>query len=218
LETGRSSNLRTKRKFALQLLALLSAVAIVGVACGGDDDDSTGASGGNTSSSAATEVPTGGTLVVGAEQEPDCVAWIRTCAGSSWGYWMMGTTTMPRAYDTVKNGDLWEPKASNLLTEEPTLDDSNPDKPVVTYKLNPDAKWSDNTPITCDDFNFTWDAIANGDDIYDPTGYVDIEKVDCPDPQTAVTTYKQPYSGWKQLFGGGFGIHPKHLLEGKDIL
>jgi peptide/nickel transport system substrate-binding protein len=201
----------------LQLLALCSAIAIVAAACGGDDDDST-AGGGNSSTSAAAEVPTGGTLVVGAEQEPDCVAWIRTCAGSSWGYWMMGVTTMPRVYDTVKNGDVWEPKINSLVTEEPTVDDSNADKPVITYKLNPKAVWSDGTAITCDDFNYTWDQIAHGDDIYDSTGYVDIEKVDCPDPQTVVTTYSQPYSGWKQLFGAGYGIFPSHILKGKDVL
>jgi peptide/nickel transport system substrate-binding protein len=207
-----------KRKLALQFGALVAAVALVTAACGGDDDDTTGATGGDTSSSTAGEVPTGGQLVVGAEQEPDCVAWIRTCAASSWGFWMMGATTMPRVYDTVKNGEVWEPVPSSLVTEEPTLDTSNAQKPVVTYNLNPDAVWSDNTPITCDDFNYTWDQIAHGDDIYDSTGYVDIESVECPDPQTVVTTYSKPYAQWKGLFGAGFGILPKHLLDGKDTL
>jgi peptide/nickel transport system substrate-binding protein len=200
------------------LCALVSSLALIAAACGGDDDDSTGGTGGDTSSSTAGEVPTGGQLVIGAEQEPECVAWIRSCAGSSWGFWMMGATTMPRVFDTVKEGDSWVAVPSSLVTGEPEVDDTNPDQPVITYELNPDAVWSDNTPITCADFAFTWDAIANGDDIYDPTGYVDIESVDCPDPQTAVVTFARPYSAWKELFGGGFGIHPAHLLEGKDIL
>jgi peptide/nickel transport system substrate-binding protein len=87
----------------------------------------------------------------------------------------------------------------------------------VTYKINPKAVWSDKTPITCDDFQFTWDSIANGTDIYDPTGYTDIASVDCPDATTVKVNYAEPYSGWKQLFGGQFGIQPKHILEGKDI-
>ena len=29
-------------------------------------------------------------------------------------------------------------------------------------------------------------------------------------------TFATPYAGWKGLFGGGFGIYPSHLLEGKD--
>jgi peptide/nickel transport system substrate-binding protein len=209
--------LRTKRKIALQLCALVSAVALVSAACGGDDDDDGGAAGETTTSEAA-DVPQGGTLVIGAEQEPDCVAWIKSCAGSSWGFWMMGATTMPRSFDTVKNGDVWEPVASDLLTGEPELDDTDPEKPVITYDINPEAVWSDNTPITCDDFAFTWDSIANGSDIYDPTGYVDVESVECPDPKQAVVTFARPYSAWKELFGGGYGVFPKHLLEGKDIL
>jgi peptide/nickel transport system substrate-binding protein len=158
-------------------------------------------------------------LVIGAEQEPDCVAWIKSCSGSSWGYWMMGVSTMPRSFDTVPEGDGWAVEYNaDLLTGEPELDaTTNPDKPVVTYAINPDAVWSDGTPITCDDFAFTWDAIVNGEDSYDPTGYNDIESVECPDPQTPTVTFAQPYSGWKQLFGGQYGIHPKHLLEGKDI-
>jgi len=131
---------------------------------------------------------------------------------------MMGVTTMPRSYDTVKQGDGWGVEYNkDLLTAEPQIDTTDPAKPVVTYEINPDAVWSDKTPITCDDFAFTWDAIANGDDIYDPTGYTDVASVDCPAPTTAKVTFAQPYSGWKQLFGGQYGIFPKHLLDGKDI-
>jgi peptide/nickel transport system substrate-binding protein len=210
--------LRTNRKFALQLVALLAALALVVAACGGDDDDTEGAEGDTTTSSAAGDVPTGGTLVVGAEQEPDCLAWIRTCAASSWGYWIAGATTMPRVYDTVPDGENWAVEPSTLVTGEPEVDTSDPAKPVITYNISDDAVWSDGTPITCADFEYTWDQIANGDDIYDSTGYVDIESVECPDDKTVVTNYSKVYSGWKQLFGGGFGILPSHLLEGKDTL
>ena len=43
--------------------------------------------------------------MLGAEQEPDCVDWIASCAGASWGYWTMSVNTMPRAFDVVKDGD-----------------------------------------------------------------------------------------------------------------
>ena len=212
--------MRMKRKW-LRPLAAFTVLALVATACGGDDDDddSTGTTGGEeaTTTTEAVDVPEGGELVIGAEQEPDCVAWILTCSGSSWGYWMMGVTTMPRSYDTVKEGDKWVAVPNPLLTGEPEVDDTDPAKPVITYSLNPDAVWSDNEPISCDDYAFTWDAIVNGEDIYDPTGYVDIESVECPDAQTVVVTFSKPYSGWKQLFGGGYGIFPAHILEGKSI-
>lgn len=205
------------RRLTLRVAAGVTFLALVAAACGSSKKSPGANSGGSSSTTAPVSVPQGGQLVIGAEQQPDCVAWILSCAGSSWGYWMLEVGTMPRAFDTVKEGDKWVTKPNAMLTGEPTLDTTNASKPVVTYKINPAAKWSDNTAISCDDFAFTWDAIANGKDIYDPTGYVDIEKVDCPDPQTAVVTYKKVYSGWKGLFGGGFGILPSHLLKGKSI-
>jgi len=211
--------MRHERAWYLRLFALVTVLVIALAACGGDDDDSGGGGGAaDTSGGGGGDVPQGGELVIGAEQEPDCVAWIKSCGGSSWGFWMMGVTTMPRSYDTVKQGDGWGVEYNkDLLTAEPQIDTTDPTKPVVTYEINPKAVWSDKTPITCDDFAFTWNAIANGDDIYDATGYTDIAAVDCPSATSAKVSYAQPYSGWKQLFGGQYGIFPKHLLDGKDI-
>ena len=78
--------------------------------------------------------------------------------------------------------------------------------------------WSDGTPITCDDFAFTWDAIANGKDIYDPTGYTEIETVDCPDPKTAVVTFAEPFTGWKQNCSAASTASSRRTSsKGKDI-
>lgn len=201
-----------KSKFLLVLLLVFSLIA---AACGSDDGDE-GAEGneGTTETTASDEVPEGGELVIGAEQEPDCVDWIGSCAGASWGYWTMNVTTMPRAFNVVKKGDVYDWEPSDVLAGEPELEEGPPQK--VTYKINPKAVWSDGTQITSKDFKYTWDQIANGKDIYDATGYKSVEGVDASDPQTAVVTFKEPYPDWKQLFGAGFGILPAHLLEGKD--
>jgi peptide/nickel transport system substrate-binding protein len=193
------------------LLAVVAGFSLLAAACGGDDDDE---SGGGTTTEASGEVPEGGELVIGAEQEPDCTDWIASCSGSSWGYWMMNVNTMPRAYTVAWDGETATYEATELLDGEPEL--VTEPKQVVTYKLNPDVTWNDGTPVSADDFVYTWDQIANGEDIYDTTGYSQIESVEAPDPQTAVVTYSTPYPGWKALFGGGYGILPSHLLEGKD--
>jgi len=193
------------------MLAALLGFSLVAAACSKDTSSDKG------SGSATTEkvdVPKGGTLTIGAEQEPDCTDWIASCAGSSWGYWMMNVTTMPRAYENTWDGSTADYKATALLDGEPKLETSP--KQVVTYKLNPKFTWNDGTPVTSADFKYTWDQIANGEDIYDTTGYSQIESVDASSPETAVVTYKTPYAGWKALFGGGYGILPSHLLEGKD--
>ncbi len=208
-----------KRKRPLRIVAGIASLAILASACGSDkksgDDNPTTAPAASTTSS--VEVPTGGTLTIGAEQEPDCFDWIGSCGGSSWGYWMAGVQTTPAALTPEKQADgTYQYVASNLLTGEPVLETDPVQK--VTYEINPDAVWSDGVAITCDDFEYTWDQVANGEDVYDPTGYTDIEKVDCTDPSSPVVVWKKGavYSGWKQLFGAGYGVWPSHLLKGKD--
>jgi len=190
--------------------------ALVGAACSDDNKTSTSGSGGSNNSQSGP-VPEGGSLVIGAEQEPDCFDWMGSCGGSSWGYWMGEVSTMPRAYDVVVDNGKYSYKPNILLTGEAQLETT----PVqtVTYHINPQAVWSDGEPITSTDFKYTWDQVANGDAIYDRSGYQDIESVDDTDPATAVVTFKQgkTFADWKgTLFGGQYGIYPSHILQGKD--
>lgn len=213
--------MRKPRTARLRLLAVLGVLAIFAAGCGDDDETSSDETtetteGGSTASTMdPADVPEGGTLVWGAEQEPDCMDWIASCSGSSWGYWMANVTTLPRAFAVVADGDGWKYEVTSLLTEAPELDTSG-DKPVVTYNINPDAVWSDGEPITSADFAYTWDQIATGEDIYDKTGYTSIESVDSTDPAVAVVTFSENFAPWQSLFGGGYGILPAHILEGGD--
>ena len=195
------------------LVALFAVLAIVLAACGSSSKSSSSKSG-STSGSSGT-VPQGGTLVVGAEQEPDCADWIASCAGASWGLYTIQEHTMPRTFDFVKKNGTWVETPNILLTGEPVVSTVG-GKQVVTYKINPKAVWSDGQPITSTDFKYSWDQIANGDDIYDKTGYTQIQSVDDTDPKTAVVTFSSSYAGWKQLWGAFYGVMPSHILAGKD--
>ena len=204
-----------------KLLVLLFSLALIASACGGSDDDAGGEDGGTdttaaapNSTVAADDVPEGGTLVIGAEQEPDCADWMGSCGGSSWGYWMMQVGTMPRAFDAVNTDGAYEYEPSNILAGEPTLE-TDP-KQVVTYEIAEEAVWNDGEPVTSSDFKYTWDQVVNGTDIYDTTGYASIESVDDSDPKVAVVTFSEVFADWKSLFGGGYGIFPSHILEGED--
>ena len=89
-----------KQRRGAQLFCLLFTSVLLVAACSSDKKSPTGA---GASSSSSEVVPQGGTLVIGAEQEPDCADWFGTCGGSSWGFWMMNVNTMPRAFDVVKD-------------------------------------------------------------------------------------------------------------------
>jgi len=190
------------------LLAALLALALVAGACGSDDDKDESSTSATT---VAGETPKeGGDLVIGAEQEPDCADWISSCAAATWGVYTMQIHTMPNAFSS--DGSSFKPTA--LLDGEPKVE-TNPQK--ITYKLNPKAVWDDGQPITSTDFKYTWEQImAPGADVYTTVGYDKIASVDDSDPKTAVVTYKEDFADYQDLFGGGIGIFPSHLLQGKD--
>ena len=202
---------RSKR--SLMVVALITLLALVLAACS-SSSSSKKTSGGSTSSGGGT-VPQGGTLVVGAEQEPDCADWIASCAGASWGLYTIQEHTMPRIFDFVKKNGTWVETPNILLAGEPAVA-TIAGKQTVTYKINPKAVWSDGQPITATDFKYSWHQIATGNDIYDKTGYTQIEAIDDSNPKTAVVTFSSPFAGWKQLFGAFYGVMPSHLLQGQD--
>lgn len=216
-----------KRSTRARFIAIALASGLVAAACGSDGDStSASTSAGGTATTAVGAATTaalttvagkkGGTLTIGAEQEPDCMDWVGACGGSSWGYWMGNVTTLPRAFNTVKQGEDWVLKPSDVLVGDPKIEASPKQK--VTYKLNPKAVWSTGDPISAADIKYTFEQIAgpNAKDIYDPTGYDKIESVEVTAADTAVVTFKEPYASWKGLFGSGYGILPSKILAGKD--
>jgi peptide/nickel transport system substrate-binding protein len=152
-----------------------------------------------------------GTIRIAAEEEPTCADWIATCGGSAWGNWALGNLTMPQPITVSAEGD-YVPGAMSV--DFPTLEPGPPME--VTYRIKPEAVWSDGEPITSQDFEYTRKQIVDGDDIYDTTGYVEIESIDTTDPKVAVVTFKQPYAAWRDLFGGFYFVLPSHILEGKN--
>ncbi len=200
-----------------QVLAGVAVLGLVASACGSSSNKASSTTQAPTATTSATPVPTGGTLTVGAEQEPDCMDWVGSCSGASWGFWTAQLATMPAALVPLKQADgTYKYEPGDVLAGMPTL--ATTPVETITYNINPKAVWSDGTPITCDDFKYTWQQIATGSDIYDPTGYTDIDTVDCSNEAQPVVKYKagKTYSGWQQLFGAAYGIMPSHILSKGD--
>lgn len=164
----------------------------------------------------SSDAATGGAIVIGAEQEPDCADWIATCAANIWGSYTMRTPTLPTAFDTREADGVWQLVPSDLLDGEPTVEVSDSGTQTITYRINPDAVWSDGEPITGEDFVYTGLEIRDGDDIFDKTGYSLIESIEAPDEKTAVVTMSEEYGNWRVLFSGDYSVLPQHLLEGED--
>ncbi|WP_327677174.1 ABC transporter family substrate-binding protein [Kitasatospora sp. NBC_00458] len=75
---------------------------------------------------------------------------------------------------------------------------------VVTYKLNPKAKWSDGKPLSYLDFKADWEASngkKDGYNIADSSGYEQISAVEQgADPAEVKVTFSEPYADWQNLF------------------
>jgi peptide/nickel transport system substrate-binding protein len=200
-----------KLKFVFRAIAVLSVVAIVATACGGDE---TG--GGTTPTTSAPTVTKGGSIVIGAEQWPECVNPITSCSSATWYWYSVAEHVLPRAMVLDLQGNFI---ASPLLVEAPTLDNGGVVQSpfTVTFKINPKAVWEDGSPITSADFDFTWRAIMNTTGAYTTVGYDQIESVDTTDPATAVIKFKNVFVDWPDLFGGVYqGIFKKAAFPSAD--
>ncbi len=182
-------------KYARHLtkLAIVCAISLVAAACGGG-----GGGGGGTSQNQGRQ---GGSIVLAAEQWPECLNPITSCANASWLPWTAWLYVMPRLMEVNTKGEF---VASDLLTEAPSEQNGgikqNPF--TVTFKLRPEAVWDDGSQITSEDVKFTWDVIMKTTGTIGTTGYDQIASMDTSDPKTVVMKFKAPYADYWDLFGG----------------
>jgi peptide/nickel transport system substrate-binding protein len=97
-----------------------------------------------------------------------------------------------------------------LAVEVPTLENGgvSEDGLTVTYHLRDDVVWSDGVPFTCEDVEFTWQAITHpeGGSVI-ASNLAAIESVTCPDDHTVVVQYSRFYAPFLRNF---MTVVPKH--------
>src|SRR6516165_5405363 len=121
---------------------------------------------------------------------------------------------LPSAFRPVPDpntptGSRWEMDPTLLVSAEVTS--QNPF--TVTYKIRPEAQWTDNAPIGADDFWYLWRQMVSQPGVVDPAGYDLITGVQSLEGgKQAVVTFSQPYPAWKELFNN---LLPAHIV--KDV-
>src|SRR6201994_2959403 len=121
---------------------------------------------------------------------------------------------LPSAFRPVPDpntptGSRWEMDPTMLVSAEVT--GANPF--TVTYKIRPEAQWTDNAPIAADDFWYLWRQMVGQPGVVDPAGYDAITGVQSIDGgKQAVVTFARPYPAWRELFSN---ILPAHIV--KDV-
>ncbi len=106
-------------------------------------------------------------------------------------------------------GSRWELDTTLLVSAEVTSQEPF----TVTYKIRPEAQWTDNAPIAADDYWYLWRQMVGEPGVVDPAGYDLITGVQSVEGgKTAVVTFSQPYPAWRELFND---ILPAHIV--KDV-
>ena len=106
-------------------------------------------------------------------------------------------------------GSRWELDPTLLVSAAVTATEPF----TVTYKIRPEAAWTDNAPIAADDFWYQWRQMVSQPGVVDPAGYDLINGVQSVDGgKTAVVTFTQPYPAWRELFNN---LLPAHIV--KDV-
>ncbi len=99
----------------------------------------------------------------------------------------------------------------------------------VTFRLRPEARWSDGPPVTSADVVFTWRTMMDPDNaVASRTGWDRIRTItpgrdatgaSCPRATCLTVAFDADYAPWKEVFSvsGGNYVLPRHVLAGEDF-
>ncbi len=211
---------RGRRRKAL--IGSLLVLSLVAAACGSSEDDTTGGSDTTAARATDSDVKQGGTIAYAAEQEPtgfnnltskDNLAELRHIMRHIW----------PAAY-LAKPDFSVVPTA--LLDGEAKVTSQSPF--TVEWKINKAAIWSDDVPVSADDFEWVYLSCNGKVDAGEPTvkndetgaeetgldcastaGYDKVTKFEKVDEKTVRMSFDEPYVEYEGLFGDP--MPPSHL-------
>lgn len=149
----------------------------------------------------------GGTLTLGVDQIPDNYN-VNQIDGNVLDGVRALNAMMPSLFSAKQDGSV-EINQDYLQSAEVTAKDP---QQVVTYQVNPKARWTDGTPITWEDFAAQWQALNGTNRAYQvngTTGYEDIGSVEkgANDREVKVT-FKKRFAEWQSLYSP---LYPKSV-------
>ncbi|WP_410670406.1 ABC transporter family substrate-binding protein [Amycolatopsis sp. cmx-4-68] len=220
-----------RRTKAVSALSLVAGVSLLLSACSGGDSGS-GSTDQNGSSTDIKAMAVGKAEQGDSFKLADVKGWDGTVTvGIDDGYsgYNNNTPDTNSSYNTyiltavIEDAFVLDGNNKILLNKDilDSADVTTKDPQVVTYKIKPNLKWSDNEPFDCKDFYLAWlsqSGQAKGTDGKNPfnaastTGYDKIKTATCKDALTLETDFSEPYLDYKGLFSG-VQVLPAHILE-----
>ena len=149
-------------------------------------------------SGSATAQDSGSVLRIGWAQDAGTLNPFTGLDEEDYNVWAMN-------WDLLVNFDPKDLSPAPGIAKSWTVSD---DKKTITFKLDPNAKWSDGKPITSADVKWSLDVLGDNGVLF--TNYTsNVTKIDTPDPTTVVVHTRRPDA---RIIGGLFiYILPKHV-------
>ncbi|MBF6214244.1 ABC transporter family substrate-binding protein [Nocardia puris] len=211
-----TATLSRPRRLGLRVAAPAVALALILSGCGGDSNLKTGdASIGDTNdinTRDVSELRDGGNLRLALTSFPATYNTLHVDADGDSSE-VVGWT-LPGTINSDAAGNLTVDK--NFFTD---VQLTGTDPQQITYTINPEAIWTDGTPITWEDFASQANALSGRDlefQVRATQGYSRIEKVERGvDDRQVIVTMAQPYAEWQGMFNP---LYPKAATESPQAL
>jgi glutathione transport system substrate-binding protein len=193
-----------------RMLGLLLAFALVAGACGGGDKggdqkatEDTGkensAETNNVNAVDVADLPDGGTLTWALAEFPPNFNY-HNLDGTLADNAAVISALMPGTFEYNSKA---EPRLDAEYVTKAELTAESP-KQVVTYQINPQAKWDDGSPITWKDFEAQFKALNGSNDTFKVSSTQGYDKMESvvrgKDDLEVVVTFKEPFADWRGEF------------------
>ncbi|WP_333769036.1 ABC transporter family substrate-binding protein [Streptomyces sp. IBSBF 2435] len=181
-------------------VALTAGATLTVTACssGGGGNHAAGTAGTDVATVARAGVRDGGTLHWATDAVPGTLNAFQADADTDTA--TIAGATLPAMFRLDAHG---RPSADPDFLRKAEVTDSEP-RQVVTYQLNPKARWSDGRPVGAADFTAQWKALNGKNPAFWTSrnaGYDRIASIkQGADAQHIQVTFSTPYADWRSLF------------------
>ena len=190
-------------------IAAIALAAVLAAACGSDGPD---------------DATRGGTLVDAEDQAPPILN-VLLADGAT----VAGQRVMSNVMQNLLTVDDTGAYVPQLAESVPTGDDVQAGPLRVTFRLRPEARWSDGRAVTSADAVFTWRTMmAPENQVASRTGWDEIREIQpgrtasggsCAARTCFTVVFRGDYAPWRDVFSvsGGYYLLPRHVLRGEDF-
>ena len=152
----------------------------------------------------------GGTVSFSLSEEPACLnVLVAKCTTSSGDLPSVMEKVLEPAFDVGPDFTFRPRLVSRVtVTKRPPF--------TLTYRIRPEALWSDGVPLTARDFVFTYEAQVAHRSALGPEvdALSHVRRVTAIDAKTVRVVLRSRFAGWHTLFGN---VLPRHVLDGQDL-